>query len=113
MKNKTPAPAMPSPVEIAPAQMNLGLAILVRFACPTNSKGARWIASIDDGRHKVRVSVHLLYTCDLIEKENAAALALGRWLLTFPEDSRPVGAFIHSRGHDSRGSLYFFTLRHS
>ena len=104
---------MPSPVEIAPAQMNLGLSILVRFAGPTNSKGARWIASIDDGRHKVRVSVPLQYNCDVIEREGAAAKALGRWLLTFPEDSRPVGAFIHSRGHDSRGSLYFFTLRHS
>ncbi|MFN7340282.1 MAG: hypothetical protein ACK5VI_04275 [Opitutia bacterium] len=70
MKNKTPAPAMPSPVSVP----SLGTVILVRYRGPTDRAGSRWIATLDRGKPDIfRASARFNYAGSENDGSDAAA----------------------------------------
>jgi len=82
MKHPASLPNAEKPARngIAEPVPNLGGAILVRYAGPTNSRGSRWIATLDRGEDcKFRAVVAFDYSSEDDGRAAAARAALGKF----------------------------------
>lgn len=103
-KMKTPAPS----VSIPDSLPRLGCAVLVRFHGPTNTRPARYSATIKDGKHKAKAFVSMSYQDDEQDKLSAVSAALVKWAGTFPEWATPSSFTLQGKGWTEGADLYFF-----
>lgn len=91
----------------SPDLQSLGLAVRVYYIRPTDHKGGRWKAVVDEGNGQ-RVSAIVqndFGSSDEGSRLAAAKKALGKWVGTF-ETHAPSSVEITAKGFD--GSSYFF-----
>jgi len=94
----------------------LGLTVRVRYVCPTNTKGGRYVAEVcgDENPARVYVGSQLCNRCESTRLA-AAELCLSKWIKArsdwwIKETGKPLEGKpfqIRSVGHDGKAWLFF------
>lgn len=90
---------------------SLGLAVRVSYIAPSDTKGGRWRALIDEGHRKVSAIVPNDHSGAREDgKLDAVEKALGKWALTF-DSIPPERITVHARAFDGKHYYYFFNCQ--